>query len=350
MTRDLARDALKEGRTTAIAILITSMVWAVTAGSVRNSLLVERQARELAAWLVLREHFSPADASALLDEKRDHAITCIKRIVPIQSGTEFEDCVPIWLALPWLGEKTQSVALEPIPHAPFGFTVGHLASSLPISGYAVVPADAGRLWIFPTDVPLDNLRAVYNAALRDQKAVPQGWAATRVLLRSRGWSGDTAEDLKLSDPIVSRVISDAFTATYSISNIAVSPRLYPIVISALLAIFTFILTGPILVLRQYDGPQLDDSWTMLVLPVKGGGKVLRPLQVLAAVLAPLLPLSVAITQIRLLPLLDPVMKVALIASWVGPVAATFALVMFGFSVLRHRRPVEVPVAQPVLAQ
>lgn len=320
MASALTKDAVHAGRTTLFALAATSLIWLLTYPAVARSLRTEDRVRELAAWLALREAF-PATPDG---ELRISPTTCLTRLVPIQSGTEHEVCDPVDLHLEWLGEGTHRLTLTPTTDGQDSrYTVGDIRSKVPVSTYHVV-AFGGRVAIFPSGIRSFSDRSTYNAALRDDTAVPRSWDSTRVLLRARGWTGASADDLRLGDPAVAKLLSEGLDATFSISGMTVSPRLYPIVVSLVLGALAFSLVGPILALRRAAPEPLDDSWTMLAY-VRGVRRVpLVAIQLAAGLLTVWLPYRVGETQLReILELLPPR------DAWITGVAA---LLPFGAAV------------------
>jgi hypothetical protein len=342
MDRKLASDAVKQMRSIVTTIIVICVVWFVTIDAVRNSLVVDRQARELAAWLVLRELLPSSILPTVRDYTPGQTITCLKKLIPIQSGTEDEDCVPLVAQLPWPGETSQNLHLVPISGSPYGFRIGNVHSQLPLSDYAVAFTERG-VWIFPSeDLPANDLRAVFNAALRDGRAVPRGWTATRTLLRARGWQGNQAEDAHLNDPVVAGLIGDVFTKTYSISGVPVSPRLFPSAVSLVLATMGFLLLGPATALARSTKAALDDSWVMLLLGSGLRGSALGVGQICAIVLCAVLPLAVAVTQLLVvLPFLHGWNASLLLATVPGACGTSVVLAYCGALLLRWRRPASV---------
>ncbi len=338
MTEELAKDAVKQGRASVVAIVATCLIWLLTSGTVRSSLLLDAQARELAAWLVLRELLPQSIAPDLYGLSREDPVTCIPKLIPVQSGTEVEDCVPIIMHLPWLGETTQEVQLNPIPNSQFGYRIEKVQAELPITEYSIGISEGERVWIFPTDVPLDDLRDMFNAAERDDKAVPRGWAAMRVTLRSRGWSGESAEDLRLGDQVVAQFLNESFTKTYSISGVSVSARLFPVAVNIVLGALAFLLFGPVIALHRTSSVVIEDAWVMLAQPTGWTSIPLRASKVLAIAVVTLMPLLVALSQWQLMPLLRPREALLLASTSLAAIAAVFAVLLFASAVVKasHR--------------
>jgi hypothetical protein len=346
MKDDLLREALKEVRSGAAAVVVLSLLWLVTAHTVGESLIKREHGRQLAAWTFLKETFPDTFAEVLKDADRTKPLDCFPETVPIQGGTE-ETCGPLWVSIPWLGDQDGKVSLIPIPGTS-AYGVAVPSAAIPLSSYALTPID-GRLWVVPRQYARSE-RDLHNAILGEQHAAPVGWASIKMSLRAAGWEGDRPTQLHLSDKTVASFITQSFTASYSVAGIPLAPGYYLAAISVALTLFAFLLLGPTLIIQTSEEGILD-SWVMLA--TKGGwsGRVLSALQMLITIGVLLLPLAVLVSQLQFLRLLSTTELVIWAVTAPGAVFTTIVLSALGrrLSHLR-RKTAALPLSGPAEPQ
>ncbi len=311
-------DALRQLRTYVTTLLTVALVWFVTAQPTADALVRRGHAKQILAWLAVRDALS--EAYEPLSEPTGEVVRCLTRLVPLQSGTEVEECRPISVVLPLLEHATGILWLVPVPELPGVYRVWSSVTAAPLASYSVAAVEDG-IWVLPGELALRTPRDVANAALRDGLAAPRDWAAVKAELYGVGWTGAEPADLKFNDPVVSKFVAGALDVTFSVANVPVSAPLYPAVAAGFIGLLGFLMLGPLLKLRQLGGTFEGESWIMIARAPGRLGGVLSAVQGLVAVAFGLLPVVVFLTQSGLWSLLEPSER----AIWVIPSILLFAV-------------------------
>lgn len=310
-------EALKQLRTLLTTLLTVSLLWLVTVQTVGDSLARRQHAKEVLAWLSVRD--SLVEGADQLAEQTVDPITCFIRMVPIQSGTEVEECNPIVADIPLMEHSTGTLTLTPLPEIVGVYRVSSTVNKLDLSSYYVASI-RNKIWVIPSELALKNFRDFNNAALRDGLASPRHWPALKAELLSTGWSGNKAADLKINDSAVSKFIAQALTATFSVASIPVSAPFYPAALAAFIALIGFMMIGPILKIRA--GSEIPDGepWVLVARASGRIGTALTGTKIAIALLYVALPVIVYATQFLLWPLLGTAEK------WLWLFSSTLMLV------------------------
>jgi hypothetical protein len=338
MTPETISEAIKELRSVIAVLLATALLALVTTDSVRNALLQRERAKDLAAWLSLRDMFS--DPTIRLDQVPDTGWSNgFWEEVPVQSGTEERQFRPFVVRLPWAGETIQPVSVAQLaPKLPV-FRIRAQDTFFPLADYAVASVD-NKWWVIPLRdaESARSLRQLSNAIKRDKLATPSGWAATRVHLNANGWAGQNAEDLQLNDAVVARFIKDGFTVSYSIFGIPISPGYFAAAVSLFLGFQAFLLLGPWFSLRDKTIVIPPTSWVMLVSAAGFAGFWLRLSRAVVSIIVVLLPLVVLLMQLCLVRYMTARELLAWKLAMFGPIAAAAILAALAAQ-FAFRRPI-----------
>jgi hypothetical protein len=288
-------ESLKQLRTLLTTLLTVSLLWLVTAHSVSDALVRRAHAKELLAWLTIRDALIAA-TDQLADENTQ-VVKCLIRIVSEQSGTEVRECAPIVATLPLVDHATATLELDPVPGLNGIYRVLSSISTIPLTSYTVAVIHS-QLWILPSELRLGTAREFHHATLRDGLASPRHWPAMRSELHSQGWSGLEPKDLKANDSVVSKFLRQAFTATFTLASIPIAAPIYPRRYPSLLPDWPAS-AGPHRKLSRSVGTLAEEPWIMLAKEPGRLGSLLTGLQLLLALALILLPIGIYATQVRL---------------------------------------------------
>lgn len=289
-------ESLKQLRTLLTTLLTVSLLWLVTAHSVSDALVRRAHAKELLAWLTIRDALIAA-TDQLADENTQ-VVKCLIRIVSEQSGTEVRECAPIVATLPLVDHATATLELDPVPGLNGIYRVLSSISTIPLTSYTVAVIHS-QLWILPSELRLGTAREFHHATLRDGLASPRHWPAMRSELHSQGWSGLEPKDLKADDSVVSKFLRQAFTATFTLASIPIAAPIYPAALSLFICLIGLLLLGPHRKLSRSVGTLAEEPWIMLAKEPGRLGSLLTGLQLLLALALILLPIGIYVTQVRL---------------------------------------------------
>lgn len=294
-------EAIKELRSSLTTMLSVAILWLVTVQAVGDALARRQHAKELIAWLSVRD--SLVGGADQLSQHASTPVTCFIRIVPVQSGTEVEECSPIVANIPTMEHASSTLSLTPLPEVAGAYRVSATASPLNLSSYFAASIN-GRIWVFPSELPLITTRDFYDAALRDGLASPRHWQAMRAELLSAGWGGGTAEGLKINDPDISKFVAQALTATFTVASIPISAPMYPAAIATFISLICLLMIGPILKIRIGTKVPDDEPWILVAHSPGRIATVLKVIKIAIALIYISLPLVVFATQLRLRLLLE----------------------------------------------
>lgn len=112
-------------------MVLIATVGMLTFPAVRDSLMLEGQIRELAAWLTIKEKFAQYDFTKLHDYPQNAVIKGSPELLEVQSGTEIPDTIPFTIHLPWTGEKPQQIHLIPVKDHKDCYYIGNVESGPP---------------------------------------------------------------------------------------------------------------------------------------------------------------------------------------------------------------------------
>lgn len=295
-------EALKQLRVSLTAMLTVSLVWLVTTRTVEDALVRRQHAKELLAWLSVRDSLMPG-AAELAEEKRDD-VTHFVRLVPTQSGSDVEEPRRIEVNIPLLDHAAGTLTLRPLPGIPGVYRVSSTVASVNLSSYFAASIH-GRIWVIPSELELKTLRDFHNASLRDNLATPRRWPRMKAELLSLGWGGSEPTDLKINDPTLSKFLVQALSATFSVASIPVSAPMYPAAIALFLTLIGFIMVGPILKIRAGSAIPENEPWVLVADAPGVLGKGLACAKAFVALLYVALPIVVCTTQAALWHLLEP---------------------------------------------
>lgn len=363
-----AGKALAETRTLSAIFVTIVIVWFVTADAARGAIVLRNQARELAAWLSVRdlgERFARHLAAMEAGERA--ASFQVEYSVGPQGGEGTAD-VPLSLRLPWPGDvEAERVALEVVAGAQRGgsayrvYHVGARGTSLPLASYVIVLCPwkcplrkdgEAAILVYPADglpkpVSLRGVEAGLTSPVVDARPEPRGWAALDVLLGARGlaphgecgimrWRSRACL-LQIDDPAVARFVTETHGASFNVSGVSVSAAIYPSAISFALGLLAFALVGPWLALRGAGAPDGGETWTMMARAPSPAGRLLALVQTLVALAVVVAPIAVAVSQARARDLLTPAEHRIWLASLPGLALAVLVLAGLAWELRRLRR-------------
>jgi hypothetical protein len=335
-------EILKEARQIILFVLVLCVLWFLTGGALRTTLITRNIIEDLGVWVLLNDALSKAGAEDQEDSFRETKIGDtleeITALIPAQSGTEVPQKKRLTVSPPWQPGAVIPFKLKRLA-APEGSILFELISPdqrIMQARYLIAILDRGlELFSFPQAMP-NSLRDLYNFIYRDGYGGPNARETVLNILWSRGWQGKIYKDLKSTDPTISSLIREIREQKYTIASLPVSPSLYPTAVSFLFLISAFNLLGPIL---RMKGRKIDLSNEVWIMAVNYPGKndyLLKSAQVFVALIAAAIPLWVTIDQYHLIRLLDAPERIYWwIASPGGPLIS-FMICVFSFMLFRAR--------------
>lgn len=332
-------EILKEARQIILFVLVLCVLWLLTAGALRATIITRNIIEDLGVWVLLNDTLSKARSEDQHDSfeetKVGNTLEEVIALIPVQSGTEVPQKKPLTVRPPWDPGTVIPIKLKRLA-APEGSMLFELVSPdqrITQAGYLIAIL-GGRLEIF--SFPPKSLRDLYSIIYRDGYGGPKARETVLNMLWSRGWQGKTYKDLKSTDPTISGLIREIREQKYTIASLPVSPSLYPTAVSFLFLISAFNLLGPILRLRGRKIDLTNEVWIMAANYPGKNDYLLKSAQVFVAMIAAAIPLWVTIDQYHLIRLLDASERIYWWISSPGGPLISFMICVFSFLLFRAR--------------
>lgn len=341
--------AAKEIRTTVTVLAATVVLWFLTAPAVTAALQKRSNALHLAAYFSVSDAFSRVASPGLDDVPVEGASCVVGTPIPVQSGTEEENCVEVVVNQFWPGLPALKGTIARLQSEMPAFRIAAPGARIPVDEYIIAEV-RDEFFVLPRRYTGDrpSPRALFNAVLRDHLDAPVEWNAIVPMIQAEGWSGSSVKDLKLTDKAVASYIQQGFTSSHTVSGLPVPSGWYPAAICVFLGLAGISLIGPYLLLRKDVEHPGDEPWFMLA---STDGRLDRALfggQVLVSLLLAASPIVLIASQFRLAPLMQPAERAVWFTSLAGPVVAAGMIVLVAREIAR-RRNASRPPAETALA-
>jgi hypothetical protein len=345
----MSDEALRSLKTLFVGSLALLALWFLNWPAAVERLELYRQARDLQAWILLRElaghpeldvhAFDPAESIDHLE---------VDRASPTPQGGDYVERVDLVVESVWPAQRRYPVTLRPETfYAEEDPTVAGRAriyrveappGDLPLGDYLLVFVDALRMVVpagdpaFAADARL-GLRMVQVAAAARNR--PRHWTALAGRLRALGFAG-APRQLSPADAALARLQADSDPRQRGVQvlGMPLSIGLFYSAVGVLLAIVAFGGLGPLRLLGRATGPSRD-PW-ILSLPRAAGarGAVLEACVGAVSLAWALAPLVILVLQIRSR---APLAGAHLWAVRLGAAGLVFSSAVFGTAALQLHR-------------
>ena len=325
-------ESIKEIRKIVLFVLTLTFLWFLTADAFENALSEQKIVEDLASWAILKDTIQAArnkDSEDTFNVEIGQTIEQITILIPVQSGTEVPRPERLKIDPPWEPGISYSLALKrlPGPERALVFQILTDNPALSKSGYRVAILDNTAEVFHYADTKNLRLRDLYDVIRRDGYGAPKSAGAALNILWRQGWKSQSYKDLKSTDPIFLKLISDIREKKYYISALPVSPQLYPSAFGLVFLFLSYILLGPIIRLGSLDEYAHSDPWIMTV-DIAGPMRwPLRAIQAASALVVTLLPVLVIADQYAIIAQTDEIGWTLWQVSAIGGASLSLALLI-----------------------
>lgn len=271
-------EALKSLRTLFLSTLVVTLLWFVTYPSAIEKLEQYKQARELQAWLLLKELIWSFELD-VFEFDYDESIHSyeVERISPTPQGGDFNETMKLEIDTTWPDETKYKITFEPesyyyenspkvIDYARI-YRIKAEPNNLPFSNYLVVFADNKR-FVVPADdnaFRVDSSRGLRMIMVASRNRFrPKYWPKISNQLNSLGFS-DRPEKLFTGIPSLANFYSNSDprlpSAGVQVFGLKLSISLFFSSIGLILAAIAFACIGPMMALRRSKGSSRQ-TWIM----------------------------------------------------------------------------------------
>jgi hypothetical protein len=348
----MPEDALKSLKTLFLSTLAVLLLWFMTWPGAVEKLQHYRQARDLHAWVLLKDLFQASTELEVFDFDADEPISTydVDRVSPTPQGGDYVETIGLKVDAAWPTEATHRITLRPesyyrqtereIVNRARVYRVESASAELPFPDYLAVFVD-GEAFVVAADD--DAFRADSARGLRlllvaaRSRFRPRSWAAVAPRLAALGFARVPTE-LSATNPILSRLYEESDPRRRSggvqVFGLQLSLSVFYSAIGLLLAAVAFAAIGPVSILRGATA-RSTDAWILSLPRRRGpGGRVLEACIATVTVAWALAPMAILALQLR--------SDIALDAwsGWllrVGAAGLVFATIVFTLAAAELRR-------------
>lgn len=291
-------EEIKEARKAIFFAITLSVVWLLITGSIKEELRTKRLVEEMGVWVLLSEAVQEAvqrdeQAIGILDYPGAFASVPVGGVVQSYRSAVFDNrgnegfhTHSLAVNPPWTPGETVRFALTRV-EAPGGLMIFKISSEdslINFSNYHVGEFRDGLLEVH-SQVPegLEHVRSYYDALYLDGGLRgPNSADAVFSFLSSKGWKGQTEQDLSSTDEVVAKAITEVRQQRHTVASLPLTASLLPSAVGMLLAISAFSLAGPIIRIHTDKVDLSSATWTFAIHPESSSQAYLAPLQIIAA--------------------------------------------------------------------